>query len=645
MLPLLRDYFGYPDFLDGQENVLRGLASSDVLATMPTGGGKSMCYVLPALVNGRTLVVSPLIALMQDQVEALTVVGIQASFINSTIDRDEQNRRYVDFINGRVRLLYVAPERFANDRFVDGLRREGISLLAIDEAHCVSEWGHDFRPDYLSLGAVREQLGSPRTLALTATADPKVRADIVRSLGLGADAHYVSTSVDRPNLSFAVVEVTGQTKRSDWLLRYLKAHEGSSGIVYVRTRNGVDDTVEVLRAGGVAVAGYHAGMSGDQRARTQRQFMRDEVPVVVATNAFGLGVDKADIRFVVHMNMPGRVESYYQEAGRAGRDGDPAECTLVYDPADERAQQFFIDRAHPDAQVVRSLWRQMVDEGQGVGQAALSGRGAVVDEDGYASAFNAFRRSGLIDPAGRIATEDPDAPVDTSSIREHRRYVEERLRRMVEYSESGRCRRMIILNYFGEQAPDHCGRCDNCTHPSGVAKPQPDEELLDILSELRDRLAARYHRPAAEILESRSLRELAAYRPDDRGELLTIWGIGPVKVDWFGDDLTSGIREWEAAHPQEGARPTRPTTSERSIPAESPLAIKDPLYLSLKEWRLSRARRDEVPAFVVFSDKTLRGIAARRPTDLDALLSVTGVGRMKVDHYGTEVLAIVGAAE
>ena len=638
---LLSRYFGYPEFRDGQERVLRELGAGDVLAVMPTGSGKSMCYVLPALAAGRTLVVSPLIALMQDQVESLAAAGVPAGFINSNLDRDAQNRNYRGFVEGRLKLLYVAPERFANDRFVAGLREAGINLLAVDEAHCISEWGHDFRPDYLALGSVRERLGSPRTLALTATAEPAVQRHIARLLGIAAPP--VVTSVDRPNLKLAVVPVGSPAQGRQWLLRYLGERAGQPGIVYVRTRRAVEETASMLREAGVAAAGYHGGMPAEERSRTQRSFTLDEVGVIVATNAFGLGVDKPDIRFVVHLNMPGRIESYYQEAGRAGRDGDPAECTLLYDPRDERAQQHFIERSHPDEERLRTIWHQLVDDAAQSGGAPVRRNGSSVDEEGYATGIAALRDAGLIGPAGRLTSDDPDAPIDITPVRAHQRYAEDRLGRMVDYAESGRCRHMLILDYFGEAAAERCEGCDNCLGEAAPVGATADAGLREIIATLRDGLASRYRREPADIMGPKTVRELATYRPRDRGELLETWGIGEVKLDWFGGDVLRTIGEWEEANPDAPARPERTGRRQPRLVESEQRPVDEALYRRLAEWRLDRSRRDGVPAYVVFSNKTLREIAALRPVDTHALSGLWGVGSSRVARYGDDVLAVLNA--
>ena len=450
---LLQDRFGYPDFRPGQAEVLEALATHDVLGVMPTGGGKSLCYVLPALEVGRTLVISPLIALMQDQVEALEAVGVPATFINSTLNRAEQNRRYADFEAGRIALLFIAPERLANRRFLDGLARGGVRLLVIDEAHCISEWGHDFRPDYLALGGAREQLGRPRTLALTATADPTVRRDILARLGIAPEAREVLTSFDRPNLRFQVAPIASARERLSWLVAYARERSGQSGIVYARTRRSVEETAETLNAAGVPAQGYHAGMGGAARATIQRRFTTGRAPLIVATNAFGLGIDKPDVRYVVHLQMPGRLEAYYQEAGRAGRDGEPAECTLLYSRRDHSLQRRFIDQAHPDDEVVRRSWTQLVAIQQLDPQRTLSPSEFedAAGRDGWALTVKALRSSGLLAEGElRLSSLDPGAPIDTRAIAERRRYAESRLAQMAEYAETSGCRRELILRYFGE---------------------------------------------------------------------------------------------------------------------------------------------------------------------------------------------------
>ena len=647
----LRQTFGFPELRDGQADVLTALAGDDVLAVMPTGSGKSLCYVLPALAVGRTLVVSPLIALMQDQVGSLNAAGVGATFINSNVARDDRNARYLDFIEGRAPLLYLSPEGLRNERLVAGLRRSGVRLLAIDEAHCISQWGHDFRPDYLMLGRLREQLGRPRTLALTATADPKVRRDILEQLGIAGEARQVVTSFDRPNLRFAVVPLAGIPERQRWLRRYVAERSGQTGIVYVRTRRGTEDVAENLRAGGVRAEAYHAGMERGPRSAVQRRFTLGETPVIVATNAFGMGIDKPDVRYVIHFNLPGRLESYYQEAGRAGRDGDPADCVLLYARRDRAAQQRFVEEAHPGDDAVRELWQRWVSA-----PALAPGDGpdvsGIVDSDGFANVLTALRASGLVaDTDLRPLSTDPDAPIDTRAITEHRRHAEGRLAQMAEYAETAQCRRAVVLRYFGEHPPEHCGNCDSCLGLAGDAGPSYPDDLYAAILDLRAGLAQGSGREPYEVFEVRTAEELATYRPQSEDELLETWGIGAVRAEWFGADLLRLIAEWEQANPDTPERPVRTavTPSRSRVPAEAETAAEvsedDPLYRRLREWRLERARAGGVPAYTLFSDRTLRDLVAKRPRDGAALRGVWGLGDSKVKRFGGDLLSAINDSD
>ena len=651
----LRQTFGYPELRDGQAEVLGALADQDVLAVMPTGSGKSLCYVLPALAVGRTLVVSPLIALMQDQVESLNAAGVGATFINSSIDRDQRNARYLDFVEGRVALLYLAPEGLQNQRLVDGLRRHGVNLLAIDEAHCISQWGHDFRPDYLALGALRERLGRPRTLALTATADPQVRRDVLERLGIAGAAREVVTSFDRPNLRFSVVPLAGVPEREAWLRRYAMEREGQTGIVYVRTRRGTEDVAEGLRGAGVRAAAYHAGLERGQRTTVQRRFMLGETPVIVATNAFGMGIDKPDVRYVIHFNMPGRLESYYQEAGRAGRDGDPAECVLLYARRDRAAQQRFITEAHPDDAAVRELWQRWLNApelapGDGPGVSGITAA------DGFVNILTALRASALVAPDDlRPLSADPDASIDTAPIEAHRKHAEGRLAQMVEYAETAQCRRAVILRYFGEQPPEQCGNCDACLGTAEQIGPPYPGDLYDAILAFRSRLAEQSGREVYSIFEARTAEDLAVHRPRSDEELLETWGIAGTRAQWFGDELLRLIAQWEDEHPDAPERASR-APEQRRAPAsrsaggkaetEAAAAVSsdDPLYSRLRGWRLDRARADGVPAFTLFSDRTLRELVVARPRDRTALLAVWGLGDERVRRFGDELLAAIGEA-
>ena len=647
-LGLMKRVYGYSEFRSGQADVLSALDDGDVMGVMPTGSGKSLCYVLPAMVRGRTVVVSPLIALMRDQVDGLRGHGVRAAFINSSLGRGEQNANYLAFIRREIDLLYVAPERFSNSVFVRGLREAGVSLLAIDEAHCVSEWGHDFRPDYLTLGSVRTALGGPRTLALTATAEPRVQGDILERLGMPG-ARRVVTSVDRPNLHLSVEHIPDQGDRRERLLHLVGERRGQPGIVYARTRRMVEELAARLARSGASAEPYHAGMATDMRNDVQRRFTVDEAPVIVATTAFGMGVDKPDVRFVIHFNMPGRLESYYQEAGRAGRDGEPADYILLYGGADATSQRRFIRMAHPDAEQVRAIWVSLVAAERGGGRDPHLEGAVDRDADGFAMAIAALRASGLVHPDSlRPRSADPDAPMDLSAIAEHERHAEDRLRGMVEYCEATGCRRAMILRYFGEEAPGSCAACDSCRGERRDEGADYPDSLYEALLELREMLARRTSRAPYQVLETRSVRELATHRPRDRDELLETYGIGEIKARWFGGNIIRSIEEWEEAHPDAPGR--RPRASRRRLAAmggasEGPVPDSDPLFMRLRAWRLDRARRDGVPAFVIFPDRTLKEIAAARPRDARALLAIRGVGEAKLAALGDEVMDVIGSWE
>jgi ATP-dependent DNA helicase RecQ len=643
----LHDIFGFPDLRDGQADVLTALGESDVLAVMPTGSGKSVCYVLPALGVGRTVVVSPLIALMQDQVESLEAVGVAATFINSNLDRPEQNRRYQSFINGQTQLLYVAPERFANATFTSGLARAGVELFAVDEAHCISEWGHNFRPDYLQLGEIRERLGKPRTLALTATANPQVRRDIAQRLGIEHSAREVVTTVDRPNLTFQVVPIAGMPERRAWLNDYVREHRGQSGIVYARTRRVVEELAEALQHAGIRAEAYHAGLGRELRSSVQRRFTVGETPVIVATNAFGMGIDKPDVRFVVHVNMPGRIEAYYQEAGRAGRDGDPAECTLLYARRDRASQQRFIDQAHPDDETVRDTWQRWIELADQTDRLPYGLGGD--DPEPFALIVSSLRDSGLLDQVElRLRSRDPLAAIDTTAVRQHRAYAEARLREMTEYAETGTCRRALILRYFGEQPPAQCGACDRCLGTSVEGDADYPDDLYDTLIDMRDRIAQTTSRDPFRVFENRTARELATYRPRTHEDLLLIWGIGQTRVDWLGTELLAAVEEWCDAHPDappppipEAAATQRPLKTRTDFGPE--VDPDDPLIDALRAWRSARARTDGTPAYTLFSDRTLRELVGSRPSNRGKLLETWGLGESRVDRFGDEILQVIAA--
>ncbi|HYP01727.1 MAG TPA: ATP-dependent DNA helicase RecQ, partial [Pyrinomonadaceae bacterium] len=360
-LAALREHFNFEDFREGQREVIDAiLEGHDTVVVMPTGGGKSLCYQLPALMNeGATVVVSPLIALMKDQVDALHARHLPATFINSSIDFEEQKARISGIRQGKYKLVYVAPERFRSAHFVEALKSANVSLFAVDEAHCVSTWGHDFRPDFLRLKAVIEEIGRPQTIALTATATPHVRADIIEQLGLREPRAFVS-GFDRPNLSIRVVHTQKEREKIALVKSLAAESKGGSGIIYSSTRKSVEQGARRLQDAGLSVVAYHAGMDEAERTQAQDAFMSGRVQMIVATNAFGMGIDKADIRFVIHYHLPGSIEAYYQEIGRAGRDGLPSQCVLLFNYADKRTQDYFIEGSYPPPEIIAKVYEALV---------------------------------------------------------------------------------------------------------------------------------------------------------------------------------------------------------------------------------------------------------------------------------------------
>ncbi|HKP87720.1 MAG TPA: ATP-dependent DNA helicase RecQ [Blastocatellia bacterium] len=359
----LEKHFGFTEFREGQAEVIESvLAGRDTVVVMPTGGGKSLCYQLPALMrDGVTLVVSPLIALMKDQVDQLASRGIPTTFINSSISYGETNRRLSKLRLGEYKLVYVAPERFRSQAFMDSIAETEVRLFAVDEAHCISHWGHDFRPDYLRLKEAANHLGRPQIIALTATATPQVRADISEQLGL-SDPHVSVAGFDRPNLALRVIHPATEKEKLDVLKHLIRSSTGS-GIIYAATRKGVEQVSAKLKLAGLRVELYHGGMDEAERTRAQDAFMRGDAQAIVATNAFGMGIDKPDIRFVAHFHLPGSIEAYYQEVGRAGRDGMPADCVMLFNYADTRTQQFFIEGSHPPPDLISRVYQEITSFG------------------------------------------------------------------------------------------------------------------------------------------------------------------------------------------------------------------------------------------------------------------------------------------
>ena len=498
----LRQHFGFDDFREGQREVVGSiLDGKDAVVVMPTGSGKSLCYQLPAMIlDGVTLVVSPLIALMKDQVDALQARGLPATFINSSLPEAEQHAR-IDSLRRRAhKLVYIAPERFRSSRFVSAVQSIPVSLFAVDEAHCISMWGHDFRPDYLRLKHVIRSLGHTQTVALTATATPYVRSDIIQQLGLSQPQTFVS-GFDRPNLSIEVVH-TEKEKEKISRIRHLARKSGGSGIVYASTRKAVEQVGRELKSAGLTLSMYHAGMSDGVRIKAQDDFMNGRTQIIVATNAFGMGIDKPDIRFVAHYQIPGSIEAYYQEIGRAGRDGLPSTCMLLFNYADKNTHDFFIEGSYPDISTVKNVYSALLGTGLKKIELTTAQIGKLAGEKNEMSVQSALY---LLERAGHISREaavargarTPRAIVilDNATLRVDGRQIigraeleRRKLRELINLCYTDYCYRAHILNYFGDRNHDRqCGTCGNCRPKTSapIHEPEITETPIAINSEPR----------------------------------------------------------------------------------------------------------------------------------------------------------------
>ncbi|RZI42126.1 ATP-dependent DNA helicase RecQ [Herbaspirillum sp. HC18] len=472
----LRETFGIRHLRPGQreviENVLRG---NDTLAIMPTGAGKSLCYQLPALkMPGMTIVVSPLISLMKDQAGKLETAGVGAAEVNSTLTSREEESVLESIRQADHEFVFATPERMSDPDFLATVRQNEVSLFVIDEAHCISHWGHDFRPAYLHLGAAIQALGNPTVLALTATATGNVVADIGRQLGL-PDIHVINTGIYRSNLHYSVATATSEAEKLSMTLRHVREMQGA-GIVYAATVKAVEEVSDALKAAGESVASYHGQMSAKLRSTSQDAFMRGECRVMVATNAFGMGIDKPDIRFVLHYQIPANLEAYYQEAGRAGRDGDDAQCLLLFYARDKQVQQFFLARRYPGADDLGAVYSALQAAGGehgGVSLARLQEHLDQVSDSHLQVSLKLLKDGGLLEQDDnldyrlkRLRVKNRELKELVDIYRDKSAHDHEALERIVFYAQTGFCRWKVLLEYFGEQVEwSHCGVCDNCRRP------------------------------------------------------------------------------------------------------------------------------------------------------------------------------------
>lgn len=576
---ILQKFYGYEDFRPGQKKVVESLLNrNDTVAIMPTGAGKSICFQIPALLfEGVTLVISPLISLMKDQVDSLRQLGIAAVYINSSVSKAQLYKDLQDISAGFYKIIYIAPERLTSEYLPDSFKNLNISMVAVDEAHCLSQWGHDFRPSYRNILNFTNSLRiKPIISAFTATATPEVKTDIINLLGLKQPNVFV-TGFDRPNLYFSVLR--GEVK-DKFVIDYVKKHQDEAGIIYVGTRKDVDALQVLLKIKGIKAGRYHAGMTDEERNQMQEDFLYDNLSVMVATNAFGMGIDKPNVRYVIHYNMPKNMEAYYQEAGRAGRDGLSGNCILLYSPQDTQLQKFLISKS----------------------------------------------------------TE--------SEIRQQLEY--KRLQSMVDYCHTPQCLRAFILHYFGEfDVEEHCDNCSNC---------KLEGELIDITIDAQKVLSCVYRmherfgvKMIAEVLKGSKSAKVKQFN----FERLSTYGLMKERKLKDISDLILRLSAMQYLDITESQYPVV-TLNELSwqvlrgqkkvwqkMVIVKKAKAKGELFEALRSLRKELATKEKLPPYMIFSDATLTQMATDKPTDLELMKNIRGVGEFKLQKYGEEFLTVI----
>ncbi len=593
---LLKEYFGHSSFRSGQEQIVDQLLSGrDAMGIMPTGAGKSVCYQIPALMlEGITIVVSPLISLMNDQVTSLIQSGIKAAYLNSSLTAGQYFKALNNIEAGKYKIIYVAPERLMTDRFQNICRNIKISMVAVDEAHCVSQWGQDFRPSYLKILDFIDSLPArPIVSAFTATATETVREDILKILKL-RDPFVITTGFDRPNLFFSVIN---PSSKAETLLSLLRERKDRSGIVYCATRKSVEEVCQTLCNEGFLATRYHAGLSENERKCNQEDFVFDKKSIMVATNAFGMGIDKSNVSFVIHYNMPKNIESYYQEAGRAGRDGEQAECILLYKPSDVRTAKFLIENSEPNPELSQQQQETV------------------------------------------------------------KKLDYERLKHMTFYSTTNECLRSFILNYFGEGHISYCGKCSSCMTKSEIVDATVDAQKIlsciiragqnygkkTIIDILRGISNEKIQRNGLDLLSTFGIMRDSGEKRirsimlclEEKGYIFSSEGEYPVlKTSPSCAEILRGREKFEIRL----AKDKQPARKETAVKEEQ---ANSELLESLKTLRRKLADRAGVPAYIIFSNAALIDMCKRLPSDKEEFLSISGVGRKKLEAYGDDFLKVI----
>jgi ATP-dependent DNA helicase RecQ len=693
----LREHFGFESFRPNQREVIEHvMARRNTLAVLPTGLGKSLCYQLPAqMMNGLTLVISPLIALMQDQVDALGRRGFKnVTYLNSALSPSEVGRRFSDIERGLYKLIYVAPERCDSPRFQQLVRQAEIALVVIDEAHCISQWGHDFRPHYRTLLARLPELKRATFLALTATATPEVQRDILTALELPNVQRFVA-DFNRPNLKFETFRVDDREAKNAYLVELL-SRDNNAAIVYASTRKEAAAVHQLLESRGLDVALYHAGLEVSKRSEAQRRFLQGECRIITATVAFGLGIDKPDVRRVIHFNIPGSLENYYQEAGRAGRDGEQAVCTLFYSQSDVRIQRFLLEQAYPDPQTVLQIYSLL----RGAHPLAVAPGDLITASSKPEIAVNAAlqllyeQHLARITVDGKYQIEKPELvqpKIEVYSLNERRRRAEARLRKMITYALDERCRRAQILGYFGQRFPPPCGNCDVClpadvcqTTASQIASPAKAQAKL-IACEASDRVARIILQTAVEFggrlgrttiadvlagSKRKRIIELNLDRTDHYGALRLHTQERALK--WIDELIVQRLLKTTAeeypclvitergvealqsktmlalssfVQPRKIDTNDEPATFTRddakTVDTVMQLKQNAETILRIKRWRYQKATILKVPPYVILHDSVVEEIVRQRPQSADQLREIKGIGDAKLAQFGAEIIALL----